>query len=306
MKPAHRHLFGGFVAMLFVGASWGANLPVTKVLLQSFDLIPLMALRTIAATVALGLLLWLVEGRRALGIRMHAGRFLAIGLMMASFVAFFALGLYYSNPITAAAVQVAGPLVAAVTNRTVTGRRFDPGFTIALVLTLTGGGVLAASSLTGKGHVTFGGGEIIVLLSNVMWTLYSIKAQVWFGRESQLHRAYAASLSAAGWLILGGIVLVAIGVARSPFEVRDGWTWTQLLAVATMASGFGSYAWNIGVSRFGVAVASLWMNLVPFCAVLWAMAYGFRPNAFQIVGGLVALSGVVYMQWRKLRTTQHP
>jgi drug/metabolite transporter (DMT)-like permease len=51
-----------------------------------------------------------------------------------------------------------------------------------------------------------------------------------------------------------------------------------------------------------VPVASLWVNLVPFFAVLWSMAYGFMPNAYQIAGGLVALSGVVYMQARKLRT----
>jgi hypothetical protein len=31
------------------------------------------------------------------------------------------------------------------------------------------------------------------------------------------------------------------------------------------------------------------------------MAYGFMPNLYQIAGGLVALGGVVYMQWRKLR-----
>ena len=68
-----------------------------------------------------------------------------------------------------------------------------------------------------------------------------------------------------------------------------------------LASGAGSYAWNIGASRLGVAVASLWVNLVPFCAVLWSMAYGFMPNLYQLTGGLVALSGVVYMQWRKLR-----
>ena len=45
------------------------------------------------------------------------------------------------------------------------------------------------------------------------------------------------------------------------------------------------------------------VNLVPFFGILWAMAYGFVPNAYQIVGGLVALSGVVYMQWRKLTMT---
>ena len=33
-----RHMVGAFAAMLFVGASWGANLPVTKVMLRHFDL----------------------------------------------------------------------------------------------------------------------------------------------------------------------------------------------------------------------------------------------------------------------------
>jgi len=295
------HLLGAFAAMVFVGASWGANLPVTKVMLSHFDLMPMAALRTVAATASLALLLWMIEGRRALRMDIDVGRFLLLGLMMASFFAFYALGLQYSNPITAAAVQVAGPLVAAVTVSVVTGQRFDPGFGVALALTVLGGLILSSSSLFGAGRLTFGGGEIVVLLSNVLWTLYSIKAQAWFDRASQLHRAYVASLSAMGWLILWSLGLIALDWARSPFDVADPWIWTQLITVAILASGAGSYAWNIGASRLGVAVASLWVNLVPFCAVLWSMAYGFMPNLYQITGGLVALGGVVYMQWRKLR-----
>ena len=163
---------------------------------------PMAAVRTVAAAAALALLLWLVEGTRALRIDLGLGRFLLLGLIMASFFAFYALGIYCSNPITAAAIQVAGPLVSAVTVRLVTGQRFDPGFGVALALTVLGGAILSSSSLFGSGSVTFGGGEIIVLLSNVLWTLYSIKAQAWFDRASQLHRAYVASLSAMGWLIL--------------------------------------------------------------------------------------------------------
>ena len=139
-------------------------------------------------------------------------------------------------------------------------------------------------------------------MSSALWTLYSIKAQAWFDRASQLHRAYVASLSALGWLILCAVALVALGWSRSPFGVDDGWIWTQLIVVAILASGMGGYYWNVGASRLGVPIASLWVNLVPFFAILWAMAYGFMPNAYQIVGGLVALSGVVYMQVRKLRT----
>ena len=304
MMRERRHMLGAFAAMLFVGASWGANLPVTKVMLSHFDLMPMAALRTIAATAALAVLLWMAEGHRALRVDIDIRRFLLLGLMMSSFFAFYALGLQYSNPITAAAVQVAGPLVSGVTVRLVTGLRFDPGFGVALMLTVLGGLILSASSLFGADRVTFGGGEIVVLLSSVLWTLYSIKAQAWFDGASQLHRAYVASLSAMGWLLLASFGLVTVGWARSPFDVSDTWIWTQLITVAILASGLGGYYWNVGASRLGVAVASLWVNLVPFFAVLWSMVYGFVPNAYQITGGLVALSGVVYMQWRKLQTTQ--
>jgi drug/metabolite transporter (DMT)-like permease len=250
------------------------------------------------------MLLVLVEGVGKLRIEIGLKRFLLIGLMMSGFFTIFTLGIQFSNPISAAAVQVAGPLVAAVTVRLATGMRFDPGFGVALALTLTGGAILAAGSLFGRGALTLGGGEIIVLLSNALWTVYSLKAQAWFDRASQLHRAYVASFSALGWMAVLSLVLVGFGWASSPFAVTDGWVWSQLLLVAVFASGMGAYLWNVGASRLGVAIASLWVNLVPFFAVLWSMTYGFIPNAYQIAGGLVALSGVVYMQWRKLQTTK--
>ncbi len=295
------HLLGAFAAMVFVGASWGANVPISKVMLAYFDVIPMSAIRTLVASVILAVLLVLVEGVSTLRIDLGFRRFALLGLMMSGFFVVYTLGIQFSNPITAAAVAVAAPLVSAVTVRLVTGLRFDPGFPVALVLTLLGGGILASSTLVGSGAVTFGGGEIIVLLSGSLWTLYSIKAQAWFDRASQLHRTYVASLSAFAWMLVLSLVLSALGWSRSPLDVTDGWAWAQLLAVALFGSSLGSYFWNIGASRLGVAVASLWVNLVPFFAVLWSMAYGFVPNLYQIVGGLVALSGVVYMQWRRLQ-----
>ena len=299
-----RQLYVAFAAMIFVGASWGANVPISKVMLVDFDLIPMSALRTFVASVALAAMLLVVEGPAALRIELGLQRFALLGLMMGGFFAFYTLGLQFSNPITASMVGVAGPLVSAATVRLVTGVRLDPGFPIALSLTVLGGAILVSSTLVGDGSVTLGGGELMVLSSNALWTLYSIKAQVWFDRASQLHRTYVASLSAFGWMTLFSLVLIALGWSRSPFAVTDSWTWTQLLLVALFASGLGGYFWNVGASRLGVAVASLWVNLVPFFAVLWSIAYGFMPNAYQIVGGLVALSGVVYMQWRKLRSMQ--
>jgi drug/metabolite transporter (DMT)-like permease len=306
MRADKRQLGGAFAAMVFVGASWGANVPVSKVVLQYFDLIPMSALRTTLSCVALAILLALVEGIRSLRIRLEPLRFALLGLMMSSFFVTYTLGILFSNPVSAAAVQVAGPLVSAATVRLVTGHRFDPGFGVALALTLLGGVILTAGSLLGRGSMTLGGGEIVVLLSNTLWTLYSLKAQAWFVHDSQLHRTYVASMSAMGWMILLCLILVGLGWSRSPFAVENSWAWTQLAAVAVFSSGLGGYFWNIGASRLGVAVASLWVNLVPFFAVLWSVAYGFEPNSYQIGGGLVALSGVVYMQWRRLATMPSP
>ena len=138
------------------------------------------ALRTCAAVATLALLLGLVEGLGALRIGIRFDRFVGLGLMMAGFFAIYAVGIYFSNPITAAAISVAGPLVSATTVRVVTGAPFDKGFGVALSLTVLGGLILASGSLSGAAHVTFGGGEIIVLFSSALWALYSIKAQVWF------------------------------------------------------------------------------------------------------------------------------
>src|SRR5260221_14360786 len=97
------------------------------------------------------------------------------------------------------------------------------------------------------------------------------------------------------------VVLIAMGWTGSPLAVTDGWAWTQLLTVALFASGLGGYLWDIGASRPGIAVASLWVNLLPFFAVLWFMAYGFIPHIYQIGGGLVVFGGLVYMQWARVQ-----
>ena len=102
-------------ALIFVGASWGANVPISKVMLVHFDLVPMSAIRTLVAALALGALLLAVEGTGALRIDLGLSRFALLGLMMGGFFACYTLGIQFSNPITAAMVGVAGPLVSAAT-----------------------------------------------------------------------------------------------------------------------------------------------------------------------------------------------
>jgi drug/metabolite transporter (DMT)-like permease len=61
-------------------------------------------------------------------------------------------------------------------------------------------------------------------------------------------------------------------------------------------------AGNIGVSRLGIHMGSLWQNMVPVFAVLLSMMFfGIDPLPSQLLGGAVVLAGVLYMQWRRSR-----
>ncbi len=301
MSVDRRRLMAAFVALTIVSASWGANVPVSKLLLGHFDIVPLTAIRTAIGCAVLAGLVVVVEGPRGLRIDVGLVRFACLGLLMGSFVLVYMFGIRLSDPISAAIVQVAGPLVAAVTVRALTGNRLDPGFGIGLALSLVGGAVLVAGSV-GSHRISFGFGELIILGAHVIWTVYSLKSQQWFASSaSQLHRSYVASISVAIWTSALSSLLLLGGVARSPTGVEDPWLWSHLIAISIFASGIASYLWNVGTSRVGVATASLWTNVVPLFAVMWSMAYGFDPTFHQIAGGLIALLGVLYMQAQKLR-----
>ena len=132
-------MLGAFAAMMFVGASWGANLPVTKVMLSHFDLMPMAALRTVAATAALALLLGLVEGRAALRIDLGLVPLPLVRPDDGELLCLLCAGHLLQQSDHGGAVQVAGPLVSAATVWLVTGQRFDRGFGVALALTVRAG-----------------------------------------------------------------------------------------------------------------------------------------------------------------------
>jgi drug/metabolite transporter (DMT)-like permease len=67
----------------------------------------------------------------------------------------------------------------------------------------------------------------------------------------------------------------------------------------------GAVAWNTGVARLGINAGVMWQNTVPVFAVLISLlVFSVIPLPEQIVGGLVVLAGVLYMQWQRMRTSR--
>ena len=132
-------------------------------------------------------------------------------LIMASFFGCYSLGIYFSNPITAATIQVASPLVSAATVRCLTGARFDPASAWRSASPCSAARSCrpadwraAAPSCSGAARPSCWGAR---------FSGHSTASRRRSGsaHASQLQRAYVASLSASGWLLLASVVLMASG-----------------------------------------------------------------------------------------------
>jgi drug/metabolite transporter (DMT)-like permease len=293
----------GTACYLFASVFWGMNIPFTAVLFETFDPFFMAAVRVAFATLILGGLAAATLGWRAFGVPMPASRFATMTLAMASFFVLYNLGLRYTNPITAAAIMAGSPVYAAITVRLLTGAALEPGFRGAALLTIAGAGIAiyGRGAAAGEG-LRLQGGEPLIVLSLVSWTVYSIYAQRWFETHvPQLRRTYVSMLGTAFWLALAWGVVYALGMVETPNLAPDARAITFLLATAVFSTALGGVAWNIGVNRVGLIAGALWQNTVPVFGVLIAMLFGFIPTAAQILGGAVVIAGVLYMQWRKFQ-----
>ena len=93
-----------------------------------------------------------------------------------------------------------------------------------------------------------------------------------------------------------------LGIVGPPNLQPDGEAIIDLLSTAVLGSALAVVAWNNGVAKLGINAGSVWQNMVPVFAVLISVIFfGLVPSVAQIIGGLVVLSGVLYLQWHKMR-----
>lgn len=288
-----RALVGAHAGLFVMIMFWGSFFPVLERLLLTWDVLSATVARQVVGGVALFALMAAVEPLGSLR-RLPLGRALllgAIGIALGSMC--ITLAVHYSSGVSAAIVATTSPITAAIVARFVfampLARAMLTGAALAVV-----GGVIAVWA-GGGGLKGFSGGEALVILANVCWTWFSVMAQRWLRGCSQV--AIAAVTTATGALPL--LVLLGLGAATGLHEARMDFsaeTVLLMLYAGAIPIGLGNVLWHHGVSRTGVAIASMYNNLVPVSAVLVSLAAGIAPNPWQLVGGAVIIAGVLYAQ----------
>jgi drug/metabolite transporter (DMT)-like permease len=289
--------------LMFTALIWGSMTPLLKVLTEVMDIWLLSALRYVLGLPVLGLcFLFVAAPLRRAPQPLQAGQLAILGLAMSAFSVLYTIGVRHSHPVTATIVLNFGPVISAIMARLMLGTRVAPGFPVALALALLGG-LLVIWGTPGARQRGLGleGGEPLLVIAQVCWQWYSIRAQQWLGERGQVGLSTITSAAAAVWMIVGYAALWSTGIAGG---LPDAMAWhhvAYLVWICVFGVAVAILLWNVGVSRIGLPVASLHMNATPVFAVLTAAMIGLPPTALQIAGGLLVLGGIVYMQLLQFR-----
>lgn len=290
----------GFLPMAAMGVTcllWGTMVPLTAELFVAMDPLFFSAMRYPMGIASLVLLVLATERRFIHPAPLPLGRVLALGgLGMAGWATLYALGIYLSDAITAAAVLATGPVVAAVIGRFMTGEKLQIRIMAGIALAVMGGIVVAL----GRGGASgFKGGEIILVIALACWCWYTTKAQQWLAPLglSQVRLTLWTISGACFWVILIYLVAWALGLAAPPAAPVGAKEWAILLWIGFGGTGLAIWFWNYGASRLGTTIATVNINLVPVIAVATAMLLGHTPTLLQVLGGGLVLAGVAWVQF---------
>jgi drug/metabolite transporter (DMT)-like permease len=285
------------LGLLLTVLFWGGQVPVLDALLQSYGPWFIAALRYGIALPVFWLLLQVFESGppRPLGLPWY--RLTALGFGMAGFTILFTFGIRYSNPVTAAVIAAAQPLVAGIVAWVMTRQPLAPGMPLALLLAIVGA-LLATIDWTARPlSLGFGVGELLIIAASVCWSWYSLAAQDWLAGHSQLRITGATMLPAT--LICLAVYGLALMTGAGRLPVAPDWGQLGLMAWAGLGAAVaGIFFWNYGVRYLGLVVASLFLNLIPIVAIAIATLFGAKPGVAQLAGAALVVAALIQAQLR--------
>lgn len=308
-KPAGGPL--AIAGLVTTALLWGMMIPMTHALATRYlDPFFVSAIRyLIPAPLLFGLAL-LYDRKSPFRAPMPWDRVLRLGAAMALFSICFTIGIMLSEPVRAAIVMSASPLVAALVSKALVRSPLARGFWLAAAAAMIGAALVAVDAVKARaaapGEIAYLG-EGLLVCAMVLWSWYSVRAQGWLAPLgfSQMRITLLSSL--AGGLLICSLfaILVAIQPERLPVDSPPASAIGMLLCIGLGGAGIAILFWNYGVSRIGVPVATLYSSMAPvFAVVVSALFFGASITLQQVAGGILILAGILRMQWMQVKAAR--
>lgn len=287
-----------FLFPLLAAIIWGGNTIITKLCAESLSPLEISFYRWILAVVVLtpfALKGVLKNKQLTKGV---IGKLIILGLLggvIFQSIAYYAA--HFTSATNMGIIQALVPLVALVLAMVLLRHKTNAVALLGLAISIAG--VIVVVSKGDLGMLARQGlnkGDGLMLIGVLAFSLYSLLLNKWKLTVPLVQSAYIQAIVAAMALVLP----YALGV-RHQVTAMDGF---YITFAGIGASIMAPLLWMTGVARLGAARVSLFFNLVPVVTALLAtvfLAESITPSI--LLGGLLAIIGVVLAEIRKIKPT---
>jgi len=283
----HRH---AYALLLGVALLWAGNYPLAKIGLHELGPITMSALRTLIAAPLLVLVSRLLEG--PLPPLARRDLIAVVVLAVSGFVgnsALWYVGMRGTSPANAGILGAASPVVVALAAATWLRERVSPVNLVGIGLTML---AVLLTIAQGSFHVlltlSVNRGDVIILLSQSMWVVYTLYSRANLSTFSPLQMLAGAHVVAAG-------LLLPLALVERPWQAlaRASWVGFSVVLYSALLGTPAHVAYYQAVRTVGPSRAAVFMNLIPFLVLgLSWLLLGEPIRWYHWVGAIGVIGGV--------------
>lgn len=286
-------------AALAVIVVWGSTFTLTKSLYNEMSPLAFGGLRFIVIVAIAFLVLW--SGGRQAGAsgrlticRADIPLFVATGLLgYTGYQLGFMLGLEHTSPFAGALMIASSTPLVSLLIVSAMGEKQSPAIWFGAALAVVGVTLFLFSGSEGMTWL----GNAIAFAGGVSFAFYQV-----FNRR--LVREYAAPTYSAWSVLFGAVPLILIG---TPAMFSQNWgdvsgiSWLAFLYMCVLPVYLAYIAWGWAIRHRGVAITGFSLLVPVVAGVLSWLLYDEEFTARKLLGGGLAVAGLVWMQWTNHR-----
>ncbi len=267
---------------------WALNITVTRyVVTNDFHPLAYATIRYFAAIALFWAFTWWRERSFRIALRDMRLVVLAAVLIFLNQISFVS-AVHLTSASTVGLVLGTTPIFVGIIATVVGLERLGLAFWIAAAVSFAGVGLIAAGASGGLSGSLLGDG--LAVATAATWGAYSVAV-------APLMKRYSPFRISALVLAIGWVPLALVSVPQITSQSVSGFGWTMAFAFAFAVVGplfLTNLLWFTAIGRVGPSRASLFANLEPFFAVLFAvLLLSEHLNRWEIAGGVAIGIGIL-------------
>ncbi|MBQ9221372.1 MAG: DMT family transporter [Succinivibrio dextrinosolvens] len=296
--------FKYYLILLLACFIWGATPLCGRVLRDSMSPMLITAARFYVVALILFSLILILHGKKGILVSRHDLKILFIMSVVGIFLHNSLLfeGLRYTPASNAAIIESIGPSVTSILAFFFIGERLSSSGWLGILVSCFGAiFIVCKGSFNTLVNFEFNIGELLVLVCEIMWSVYVIISWRLSANISALVVTAYTGLFGATLCLITGLCLDSLHVYR--FTLSDA----GYFFVLSVFAGVVSFAsWNYAIARVGASKGSTFIYLVPVFGVMFGVfLLDELFSLYEFVGALFVVVGMFFSIRAKTSTKQN-